>query len=108
MAITWHEVDVPRAILTKSRDRIFLGRTVFVLAWLSWGVFFSPGTYAQSVPPITSSGLNTQISAPTNLLGGKVQYDITGGTRPGNGANLFHSFGEFGVPNNNIANFLND
>ena len=22
--------------------------------------------------------------------------------------NLFHSFGEFGVPNNNIANFLND
>src|ERR1043165_9807734 len=30
------------------------------------------------------------------------------GTRPGGGANLFHSFGEFGVPNNNIANFLND
>ncbi|MDF2460162.1 MAG: hypothetical protein K0S79_2578, partial [Nitrospira sp.] len=35
-------------------------------------------------------------------------YDITGGTRPGGGANLFHSFGNFNVPNNNIANFLND
>src|SRR5690242_19888262 len=60
------------------------------------------------VAPITPSGLNTQVSAPTNLPSGKVQYDITGGTRPGGGANLFHSFGNFNVPNNNIANFLND
>jgi filamentous hemagglutinin family protein len=37
-----------------------------------------------------------------------VQYDITGGTRPGGGANLFHSFGDFGVPTNHIANFLNE
>ena len=35
-------------------------------------------------------------------------YDITGGTRPGNGPNLFHSFGHLKVPSNNIANFLND
>src|SRR5215831_16949409 len=58
-------------------------------------------------PPITSSGLNTQVSPPTNLPSGKVQYDITGGTRPGGGTNLFHSFGDFSVPTNNIANFLN-
>jgi len=58
--------------------------------------------------PITPSGLNTQVSAPTTLPSGKVQYDITGGTRPGGGANLFHSFGDFNVPNNNIANFLNN
>ena len=65
-------------------------------------------TYGQAPPPITSSGLNTQISAPVNLPGGAVQHNITGGTRPGGGGNLFHSFGEFGVPTNNIANFLND
>ncbi|MEK9139890.1 MAG: filamentous hemagglutinin N-terminal domain-containing protein [Nitrospirota bacterium] len=57
--------------------------------------------------PITSSGLNTQISAPIQV-DGQTQYNITGGTRPGGGVNLFHSFGEFGVPNNNIANFHND
>jgi filamentous hemagglutinin family protein len=65
-------------------------------------------TYAQVTPPITSSGLNTQVSAPINLPSGGVQYNITGGTRPGNGLNLFHSFGEFGVPTNNIANLLNE
>ena len=63
---------------------------------------------AQAVTPITSSGLNTQIGAPTILPGGQTVYDITGGTRPGNGPNLFHSFGDFNVPTNNIANFLND
>ncbi|MBS0155862.1 MAG: filamentous hemagglutinin N-terminal domain-containing protein [Nitrospira sp.] len=39
-------------------------------------------------------------------MGGKTQYDITGGTRTG--ANLFHSFGNFDVPGNTIANFRND
>ncbi len=63
---------------------------------------------AQVVPPITSSGLNTQVSAPIPLPTGKTQYDITGGTRAGGGTNLFHSFGEFNVPTNNIANFFNE
>lgn len=54
---------------------------------------------------ITSSGLNTHISSPTSV-GGKTQYDITGGTRAG--ANLFHSFGDFDVPHNTIANFHNE
>ena len=63
---------------------------------------------AQAVTPITSSGLNTAVSAPIALPGGQTQFDITGGTRPGGGVNLFHSFGEFNVPNHNIANFLND
>ncbi len=65
--------------------------------------------YAQ-IPgsPITSSGLSTQISAPIAGANGTTQFNITGGSRPGNGANLFHSFGEFRVPTNNIANFLND
>ena len=57
---------------------------------------------------ITSSGLNTTVSAPIHLPSGQTQFDITGGTRPGGGANLFHSFGNFNVPDNNIANFFND
>jgi len=56
--------------------------------------------------PITSSGLNTQVNLSQTPPLGKVQYDITGGTRTG--TNLFHSFGQFNVPTNNIANFLND
>ena len=58
--------------------------------------------------PITDSGLNTQVSGPVDAGGGMTQFNITGGTRPGNGLNLFHSFGEFGVPINNIANFMNE
>jgi filamentous hemagglutinin family protein len=41
-------------------------------------------------------------------VGSQTQFNITGGTRPGGGTNLFHSFGNFDVPNNNIANFLNN
>jgi filamentous hemagglutinin family protein len=62
---------------------------------------------AHAETPITPSGLHTQVSAPDPPAGGKTQYDITGGTRPGGGLNLFHSFGDFGVPRNNIANFQN-
>src|SRR6478609_8553640 len=65
-------------------------------------------TNAQIPAPITSSGLNTQVSQPVTLPTGQTQYNITGGTRPGGGANLFHSFGDFNVPTNNIANFLNN
>jgi filamentous hemagglutinin family protein len=64
---------------------------------------------AQAPPPtITQSGLNTQVNISATPPAGKMQYDITGGARPGGGLNLFHSFGEFGVPANAIANFLND
>jgi len=61
---------------------------------------------AQAEPPISASGLNTQIDLSSNSPAGITRYDITGGTR--SGTNLFHSFGDFNVPNNNIANFLND
>nr|MBA3965688.1 filamentous hemagglutinin N-terminal domain-containing protein [Nitrospirales bacterium] len=80
---------------------------LLLTSFLVCSSFFEIG-YAQVAPPITASGLNTQVSAPVTLPGGAVQHNITGGTRPGGGANLFHSFGEFGVPTNNIANFLND
>jgi filamentous hemagglutinin family protein len=62
---------------------------------------------ALAASPITPSGLNTQVDLSATPPAGTVQYDITGGTRPGGGVNLFHSFGDFSVPTNNIANFLN-
>jgi len=62
---------------------------------------------AQTPLPITSSGLGTQVNRSPAPLAGNIQYDITGGVRPGAGTNLFHSFGDFNVPTNNIANFLN-
>jgi len=63
---------------------------------------------AHAAAPITPSGLHTEVSPPVTLPSGQTQYNITGGTRPGGGTNLFHSFGDFNVPNNNLANFLND
>src|SRR5215813_446373 len=69
---------------------------------------FNQTSVVQAAAPITPSGLNTQVNLSQTPPAGKTQFDITGGTRPGGGANLFHSFGQFNVPNNNIANFLND
>lgn len=51
---------------------------------------------------ITSSGLNTQVNQVGN------SHNITGGARPGNGPNLFHSFGDFSVGGGDVANFVND
>jgi filamentous hemagglutinin family protein len=77
-----------------------------VRAYLFSALLLGPTvTFAQT--PITASGLNTQISGPI-AVGSQTQFNITGGTRPGGGSNLFHSFGNFNVPNANIANFLNN
>lgn len=83
--------------------RSLITSLIFCLIFL----FLTSTTYAQGTP-ITPSGLNTQVSGPIDVAG-QTQYDITGGTRPGgeSGTNLFHSFGDFGVPSNNNANFLN-
>lgn len=57
--------------------------------------------HAQVTTNITTSDLNTQVNQAGN------SYNITGGTRPGGGPNLFHSFGNFTVGGGDIANFLN-
>ena len=63
-------------------------------------------TYAQVVTNITSTtdvgNLGTTVTQAGNV------YDITGGTTPGNGPNLFHSFGDFSVGGGDIGNFLNN
>jgi filamentous hemagglutinin family protein len=78
---------------------------VFLCSWFF--CFTSLASYSHAETPITSSGLNTQVSEPVSINGG-TQYNITGGTRPSGGTNLFHSFGDFNVPTGNIANFLNE
>lgn len=79
-----------------------------VLLMLTYSITLpTPDCSAQS-PPITASGMNTQISGPLSGPNGATQLNITGGTRPGNGPNLFHSFGNFNVPAGTIANFLNE
>jgi filamentous hemagglutinin family protein len=70
-----------------------------------------PGiSLSQVVTNITASGLNTQVATGAGAAGEAI-VDITGGTRPGGGPNLFHSFGRFDVGQtagvNDIANFLN-
>ena len=89
-------------------SRIVLARKGCLLCYLallaSW-LWLPNGTTlsrAQATSPITSSGLNTTVTKNGSA------YDITGGTRPSGGANLFHSFGEFSVPANQIANFVNE
>ena len=55
-----------------------------------------------SYADVTPSGLNTTV----NIVGSN--FNITGGTRPNNGVNLFHSFGNFSLNTPESANFLND
>jgi filamentous hemagglutinin family protein len=70
-------------------------------------LFAYPTRPVHATVPITPSGLHTVVTLSASPPTGQTQYDITGGTRPGGGTNLYHSFGNFNVPTNNIANFLN-
>ena len=82
-------------------------RTTWIICAVFWATVFRISVgLAQILDPITPSGLNTQVNLSSTPPAGEVQYDITGGTRVG--GNLFHSFSQFDVPTNNIANFLND
>ncbi|MBD2202994.1 CHAT domain-containing protein [Calothrix sp. FACHB-1219] len=55
----------------------------------------------QSITP-AADGTNTIVTPNGN------QLDISGGTLSSNQANLFHSFQQFGLDNNQIANFLSN
>jgi len=82
------------------------GRWLLFLLFLLFVLMSSGEGYSQTasaITPTTGAGdLNTGV-AQTGT-----SYTITGGTRPGGGGNLFHSFQDFSVPANNVANFLNE
>src|SRR5438477_9263577 len=56
-----------------------------------------------NITPTTGAGNLGTIVTP-----GGATTTITGGTRPGNGPNLFHSFGQFSIAASNTANFSNN
>ncbi|HBB36140.1 MAG TPA: hypothetical protein DDZ80_15375 [Cyanobacteria bacterium UBA8803] len=59
------------------------------------------GVQAQSIIPAID-GTGTLITTNGN------QFDIQGGTLSGDGANLFHSFQQFGLSDGQIANFISN
>lgn len=63
-----------------------------------WGGYPSWAN-AQSIRP-AADGTNTIVTPAGDRI------DITGGTQSGDGANLFHSFQEFGLTPDQVANFL--
>ncbi|MBD2635181.1 filamentous hemagglutinin N-terminal domain-containing protein [Limnothrix sp. FACHB-881] len=73
-------------------DRLRLGTIITFLLWTT-------AALAQEIVP-AQDGVQTQIRQDGN------QIIIGGGTRSGNGANLFHSFERFNVNSGQIANFL--
>lgn len=79
-----------------------IGNTAKIGIFLSASLLLVPGgvdfLYAQATN-IISSGLNTTIS------GSGTTTFIDGGTRPGGGPNLFHSFGEFSIGTGHTALF---
>ena len=109
--ISWREAIQPykgRVFMRGMHQRAASFILVLIFCTSGIPVVSDQKVLAQATTAITSSGLNTQVSAPTTLSNGQVNINITGGTRPGNGTNLFHSFGDFSVGANHIANFLNE
>jgi filamentous hemagglutinin family protein len=76
------------------------------IKWLLTGLalayaFGIESAIAQSIVP-AADGTNTLVTPEGNRL------DITGGQLSGDGANLFHSFEQFGLTSDQIANFLSN
>ncbi|MFE1746793.1 filamentous hemagglutinin N-terminal domain-containing protein [Coleofasciculus sp. H7-2] len=81
---------------------VFTSRIGALLAMLLFGT--SVGATATSAQSIIAApnDTNTLVNQNGN------QIDISGGTLSSNGSNLFHSFNQFGLNQNEIANFLSN
>jgi filamentous hemagglutinin family protein len=77
-------------------NRLSLLAWLFLLGWLSAA---APEAKAQPITP-AADGTNTVVTPNGN------RYDISGGSLGPEGANLFHSFTQFGLSEGQTANFL--
>ena len=93
-----HEED---ALMTLKRSHNYF--PAVLAGGLLFSMISSPSiSYADVTADISTQGnLNTGVTAGPN-------FDITGGTRPGDGSNLFHSFDSFSLLSSETANFIND
>ena len=84
---------------TRGAMAVGVAISMVLVGIVSWG------TRAETTTITPTSGvgdLGTSVNAVDTV------HTITGGTRPGEGSNLFHSFGRFSVGSGDTANFLND
>ncbi|MEQ8999422.1 MAG: filamentous hemagglutinin N-terminal domain-containing protein [Coleofasciculus sp. B1-GNL1-01] len=81
-------------IFTQGQGRLLAGLA------LTFTIAQSPA-YSQPITP-AADGTGTTVNSEGN------RYDIQGGTVSGDGVNLFHSFEQFGLDTNQIANFLSN
>ncbi|MEG4502655.1 filamentous hemagglutinin N-terminal domain-containing protein, partial [Microcoleus sp. F6_C2] len=87
---------------THKKPRFFLTFLSFT-ALTMWeiGLFAPSQTATAQITPATD-GTNTQITPSGN------QFNINGGQQSGDGANLFHSFQQFGLTQGQTANFISN
>jgi CHAT domain-containing protein len=67
-------------------------------------VYFQSAPAAAQTPPIAPAADGTG----TVVVPDRDRFDITGGKTSGDGANLFHSFQQFGLSEGQIANFISN
>jgi filamentous hemagglutinin family protein len=88
--------------ITDKKNRFFLTFLAFTAPTI-WGLglFIPSQTATAQITPATD-GTNTQITPNGN------QFNIQGGQQSGDGANLFHSFQQFGLTQGQTANFISN
>ncbi|MFB2938300.1 CHAT domain-containing protein [Aerosakkonemataceae cyanobacterium BLCC-F154] len=87
----------PEKLSSQAKKKEKILACAFFLSYLS--LFNINPAFADPIVP-AKDGTNTIVNPQGN------RFDITGGQRSSDGANLFHSFTRFGLNNQQIANFL--